>query len=92
MVNDSSATPIIHDRYAYQHAKFMVIDGKYLLTGSENLNYSSMPADNKADGTSGNRGVWLITDNPNLVAYTLDIFNHDFDSAHHRDLQTVVGC
>ena len=87
MVNDSSATPEIHDRYTYQHAKFMVIDNKVLLTGSENLNYSSMPADDKTDGTSGNRGVWLITDSPGLINYTLDIFNHDFDPDNHRDLR-----
>lgn len=87
MINDSSASPVIHDRYAYQHAKFMIIDNQYLLTGSENLNYSSMPADDKADGTRGNRGVWLITDSPDLIAYALDIFNHDFDPTNHRDLR-----
>ena len=87
MINDTSAAPPIHDRYAYQHAKFMVIDGEVLLTGSENLNYSSMPADEKSDGTSGNRGVWLITDSPDLITYTLDVFAHDFDPAHHRDLR-----
>jgi cardiolipin synthase len=87
MINDADASPPIHDRYAYQHAKFMVIDGRVLLTGSENLNYSSMPADDKSDGTSGNRGVWLITDSPDLISYTLDVFAHDFDPAHHRDLR-----
>lgn len=87
IINDSSASPVIHDRYSYQHAKFMIIDNKYLLTGSENLNYSSMPADDKSDGTSGNRGVWLITDGPDLIAYALDIFNHDLDPANHRDLR-----
>jgi cardiolipin synthase len=86
MVNDNDASPVIHDRYAYQHAKFMIIDNKYLLTGSENLNYSSMPADDKSDGTSGNRGVWLITDSPALITYARDIFDHDVDPANHRDL------
>ena len=37
----------VHDRYNYQHGKWMIIDGETLLTGSENLNYSSMPADDK---------------------------------------------
>lgn len=87
MINDGGASPVIHDRYAFQHAKFMIVDHKYLLTGSENLNYSSMPADDKSDGTSGNRGVWLITDSPDLVTYALDIFTHDFDPANHRDLK-----
>jgi cardiolipin synthase len=87
MINDADASPPIHDRYAFQHAKFMVVDGRVLLTGSENLNYSSMPADDKSDGTSGNRGVWLITDSPDLVSYAMDIFTHDFDPIHHRDLR-----
>lgn len=87
MINDASISPPIHDRYAFQHAKFMIIDNKYLLTGSENLNYTSMPADDKSDGTSGNRGVWLITDSSDLIAYALDIFNHDFDPDDHRDLR-----
>jgi hypothetical protein len=76
----------VHDRYNYQHGKWMIIDGETLLTGSENLNYSSMPADDKSDGTSGNRGVWLITDAPGAVAHALDVFEHDLDPASHRDL------
>ncbi len=76
----------VHDRYNYQHGKWMIIDGKVLLTGSENLNYSSMPADDKSDGTSGNRGVWLITDAPSAVTHALDVFQHDVDPDHHNDL------
>jgi len=57
-----------------------------LLTGSENLNYSSMPADDKSDGTQGNRGVWLITDAPGAVAHALDVFQHDLDPENHRDI------
>ncbi len=84
MYNDSDAG--VHDRYNYQHGKWMVIDGETLLTGSENLNYSSMPADDKADGTEGNRGVWLITDAPSAVAHALDVFQHDLDPENHEDL------
>jgi cardiolipin synthase len=76
----------VHDRYNYQHGKWMVVDGETLLTGSENLNYSSMPADDKSDGTAGNRGVWLITDAPGAVAHALDVLQHDLDPANHRDL------
>jgi len=77
----------IHNRYDYQHSKFTVVDGLTLLTGSENLNYSSMPADDKSDGTSGNRGVYLITDAPALVARALDIYQQDLDPANHRDVR-----
>ncbi len=87
MVNDSAATPPSHDRYAYQHAKFMLVDDRWLLTGSENLNYSSMPSDSKTDGTAGNRGLWLWTDAAGPFAHALSIFEHDLDPQHHRDLR-----
>ena len=76
----------VHDRYDFQHSKFTVVDGLTLLTGSENLNYTSMPADNKSDGTRGNRGVDLLTDSTALVTHALDIYQHDLDPANHKDL------
>jgi cardiolipin synthase len=84
MYNDEAAE--VHDRYTYQHGKWMIIDGQTLLTGSEDLSYSSMPADDKTDGTEGNRGVWLITDAPSAIAHALDVFQHDLDPANHKDL------
>jgi NAD(P) transhydrogenase len=60
-----------HNRYNDQHAKFTLIDVGYpsqtLLTGSENLDCDSMPADIKFDGTSGNRGYYVQTDSPALI-------------------------
>ena len=83
----SDAASGVHDRYSYQHAKFTIVDGEKLLTGSENLNYSSMPADDKSDGTLGNRGTYIITDSPALINHALDIFNHDLDPANHIDVR-----
>lgn len=85
MFTDAAAD--IHDRYSYQHAKFTIVDGVKLLTGSENLNYSSMPADDKSDGTSGNRGAYIITDSSALITHALDIFNHDLDPTNHVDVR-----
>jgi phosphatidylserine/phosphatidylglycerophosphate/cardiolipin synthase-like enzyme len=79
-------TTDVHNRYRFQHGKWMIIDEAMLLTGSENMTYSSMPADDKSDGTLGNRGVWLITDSPTGVAHALDVFQHDLDPDHHEDL------
>ncbi|MBL8055757.1 MAG: lamin tail domain-containing protein, partial [Anaerolineales bacterium] len=84
MFNDAAASPPIHDRYAYQHAKFMLVDDRWLLTGSENLNYSSMPSDSKTDGTAGNRGLWLWTDAAGPLAHVRSVFEHDLDPQHHR--------
>ncbi len=83
MVNDRRGG---HDRYAMQHAKFIIIDGHTLLVGSENLNYGAAPDDDKSDGTSGRRGVYLMTDAPSLVARAEAIFRADLDQAHHRDI------
>lgn len=85
MYNDSANN--VYDRYNFQHAKFTIIDGNLLLTGSENLNGSSMPADDKSDGTSGNRGVYIETDSPGLIAHAVDVYQHDLDPTHHSDIR-----
>ena len=80
---------VAHTRYRYQHAKFILVDGRLALLGSENLNPSAMPADDKGDGTAGRRGVYLITDAPGVVDRLRAILAADLDPAHHLDL---VGC
>lgn len=85
MFNDSVNG--VHDRYDFQHAKFTIVDGKIILTGSENLNSSSMPEDDKSDGTWGNRGVYLVADSPILVSHALDVFAKDLDPFHHKDIR-----
>ena len=64
--SDSAAD--IHDRYTYQHGKFWVLDGVTALIGSENINAEAFPDDEKADGTFGRRGAYLVTDAPSVVA------------------------
>jgi len=78
--NDDAAD--IHDRYRFQHAKFMIVDGQTLIVGSENFNYSGLPADDKSNGTWGRRGAFLITDAPGVVARAQLIFDRDLDTAH----------
>ncbi len=87
MVNDTANQ--VHDRYSNQHAKFIVVDGQIALIGSENLNETSLPADDQTDGTAGRRGVYLITDAPGVVARAQAILAADADPAHHLD---VVDC
>ncbi len=80
MHNDDSAD--IHDRYRNQHAKFIIVDDQTLVLGSENFNYSGLPVDDKANGTWGRRGAFLITDAPCVVARARTIFERDLDTAH----------
>ncbi len=87
MVNDTEAD--VHDRYSNQHAKLVVVDGQVALVGSENLTETSLPADDKANGTAGRRGVYLATNAPGVVSHLQAVFAADADPAHHTD---VAGC
>ncbi|MBN1933299.1 MAG: lamin tail domain-containing protein [Anaerolineae bacterium] len=80
MHNDDAAR--IDDRYANQHAKIIVVDGRQVLVGSENFGNHAMPIDDKSNGTAGNRGVLLITDQPALIAYAEMLFARDLDLGH----------
>ena len=76
-------------RYRFQHAKIMLIDDRLVLVGSENLNPSGMPADDKGDGTAGRRGVYLITDAAGVVEHVQALLAADLDPPpHHFDLVT----
>ena len=61
-----------------------------MLIGSENLNPSAMPADDKADGTAGRRGVFLITDAAGVVSHVQALLAADIDPGHHGDLATCA--
>ncbi len=82
--NDVSAG--IYDRYTNQHAKFIIVDGRTLILGSENFNYSGLPADDKSNGTWGRRGTFLVTDAPGVVTRAQAIFDRDLDPTHHKDV------
>ncbi len=75
-------------RYRFQHAKVILVDDRLVLLGSENLNPSGMPADDKSDGTAGRRGVYLITDAPGVVSHIQAVLQADLDPVHHQDLAT----
>ncbi len=76
----------IRDRYDYLHAKLIVVDDAIVAIGSENLSPRSMPDDDPADGTFGQRGVVLLTDASGVISRALQIWSADFDPAHHRDI------
>ncbi len=84
MVNESSER--VFDRYTFLHAKFMIIDGKIGVIGSDNLSPNSWPADAKNDGTFGRRGVVLITDAAGVIGQLQTVFERDLDLANHHDI------
>jgi phosphatidylserine/phosphatidylglycerophosphate/cardiolipin synthase-like enzyme len=76
----------IFNRYDYLHAKFIVVDGEWVLITSQNLTISGFPSDDKSNGTYGSRGVVLATDAPSVVARASQVFALDMDPEHHNDL------
>ncbi len=84
MHNDAGAG--VFDRYTNQHAKLIIVDGKRALVSSENFGNHAMPVDGKANGTAGNRGVLLITDQPDVVRYLGELFGRDLDPRAHADI------
>lgn len=76
----------VHDRYTFQHAKFLIVDDATVLVGSEDFGQTGMPADTKADGTVGNRGAALVLTAPTAVSHFRSIFADDLDPANHEDL------
>ena len=76
-------------RYSYSHAKYLVLDGRVALVGTDNFNLDSvpMPADVPSDSpVGGRRGAYLITDAAPVVAALQQIFNHDWQPDRFRDL------
>jgi hypothetical protein len=82
--NDSSAR--IYDRYTNQHAKFVIVDGRWVAIGSENFGNHAMPVDDKSNGTAGDRGFVLITDQRDVVEYVTSLFAIDCDPLNHADI------
>ncbi len=73
----------IHDRYRFMHAKYMIIDDRLSAVGSENFSPDSLPDDDKSDGTWGRRGVFLLTDAPEVADHLAAVFADDLDPAHN---------
>ena len=46
-----------------------------------------MPADDKSDGTRGNRGIYLATNAVDVVNHVLDVYTHDLDPDNHKDIR-----
>jgi hypothetical protein len=83
MVNDRNDA---HDRYPYQHAKYVIVDDRLLLVSSENFSPEAMPDDDRRDGTLGRRGTVLVSDAQELVVRASTLFQADWDTISHNDL------
>lgn len=61
-------------RYAYHHAKYVVVDETWVVLGSENFSKDGFP-----DGGPGNRGWGVVAYAPALAEYLLEVARRDWD-------------
>jgi hypothetical protein len=76
----------IYGRYRNHHAKYVVVDGRWVAVGSENFGNHGLPVDDKSNGTAGDRGVFLITDQGQVVEEARVLFAGDCDPLRRRDV------
>ena len=67
----------IHDRYAFNHAKYAIIDDETTIVISENWKNTGVPINN----TFGNRGWGIIINNPDTADYFSSVFVEDWKPA-----------
>ncbi|MFZ2071693.1 MAG: phospholipase D-like domain-containing protein [Halobacteriota archaeon] len=67
----------IHDRYAFNHAKYALIDNKSTIVMSENWKNTGVPTNN----TFGNRGWGVIINNSTVTNYFSAVFFEDWKPA-----------
>ena len=75
MINDDVNG--IHDRYRYNHAKYVIIDNTTTIVMSENWKNAGVPVNN----TYGYRGWGIIIDNSEVANYFNSVFFDDWKDA-----------
>ena len=75
MINDNDRD--IHDRYAFNHAKYAVIDDETTMVTSENWKNTGVPVNN----TFGNRGWGIMVNSPDVTDYFSKVFFEDWKPA-----------
>ncbi len=63
-------------RYAFHHAKYVVVDGTWILLGSENFSESGFPVTGR-----GNRGWSLLVQSPALASALLGLAEEDWNAS-----------
>lgn len=77
----TNASAGVHDRYAYIHSKYCVIDNEIVIVGSENWKKTGIPTNN----TFGNRGWGIILKSKDVATYLNKVFNTDCNTTF-RDI------
>lgn len=76
----------IFARYELIHAKFIIVDSRWVVITSQNFGNASIPSDDKRNGTFGSRGVVLATNAQAVVDRMSTLFDADCDPSNHHDI------
>ena len=68
-----TSTASSHARYRYDHAKYLVIDGRALLVSTENFGVTGFPL----PGSRGNRGWGALIEDQGVAGYFGEVFSAD---------------
>ncbi|MDD1669354.1 MAG: phospholipase D-like domain-containing protein, partial [Methanomicrobiales archaeon] len=68
-----ATTDSAHARYRYNHAKYMVVDGRMVLVSTENFGLHGYPP----QGSRGNRGWGVLIEDPGVARYFGEVFSSD---------------
>lgn len=84
-VNDDAPTGA-RPRYRFVHAKYLLIDDRLAINGSENFSYDAFPILTEG-AVGGRRGYYLATDAEPVVSALRQIFTADWAPDRFRDLR-----
>lgn len=74
-------------RYRFAHAKYLIIDDRLALNGTENFSYDAFPIDTSAP-VGGRRGYYLATDAPPVVVALKQLFDTDWAPDRFPDVRS----
>lgn len=85
LATDESAPTGYRPRYRFFHAKYGIVDGLRVFSGTENLTYDAMPTETTLP-VGGRRGFYLIADAAPVVEALQQLFAHDWAPERFLDL------
>lgn len=72
----------VRNRYRFDHSKYLLVDGEWVVVATENFGYTGHPVDR----SFGNRGWMLHVRSPELYRQLRQVWDDDLDPARHFDL------
>jgi phosphatidylserine/phosphatidylglycerophosphate/cardiolipin synthase-like enzyme len=75
----------IKPRYRFDHSKYVIIDDKKAIIGTENYGRTGVPI----DPSKGNRGWMVHVENPQLVKQLREVWDADFQPGVMHDVVSI---